>query len=97
MENINESWGFRTVKTGTATGSPEPSEVWRALEAGARDRGVDPMVASDALDASRDVIVDDVRHGLVGGLRACQGWTIENNTLYAVWDGMPLETLVAHG
>ncbi|NKS74644.1 hypothetical protein GS531_23080 [Rhodococcus hoagii] len=88
--------GIRSDQHGGLAGAPNDNDVAKALAAGARDRGIDPNQASDQLDASRDVIIDDVIHGVVGGLRRGDAWTIEGDALYAVWDGMPLESLVAH-
>lgn len=93
MADMNAVWGFNRIVTGGLT-VPGTDQVLAALNAGAADRGiVDANRPSDALDASRDVIIDDVVHGIVGGLRRADDWAIENDTLYIVWDGMPLEQL----
>ncbi|WP_301850429.1 hypothetical protein [Rhodococcus pyridinivorans] len=96
MATYKEVWGFNTITTGGFPGVPTDAQVWTALADGARERGIDPTQPSDALDASRDVIVDDVLRGVVGDLRRCGDWVIQGDTLFAVWDGMPLESLISH-
>jgi hypothetical protein len=93
MADISDVWGFKRIVTGGLT-TPGPDQVLAALSVGAADRGItETNRPSDALDASRDVIIDDVVFGIVGGLRRANDWIIENDTLYIVWDGMSLDQL----
>ena len=94
MANMIDVWGFESIVTG-GIAAPGPDQVMVALNAGARDRGISNTThPSDALDASRDVIIDDVVHGVIGGLRRGDHWSVDNGTLYIVWDGLPLGSII---
>lgn len=60
MRTTVKSLGFTEIYV--AAGSVE--EVIRAIESEALDRGILTFQASDALDASRDVILDDATASL---------------------------------
>lgn len=96
QNNLRDVWGFNRISLGSpADPAVSVKAVVEALAVGAQDRGIDSSRPSDALDTSRDVIIDDVIFGVIGGLPRGTDWKIDNDTLYAVWGGMTLETLIA--
>lgn len=98
QNNIVEVWGFSKIALGgaaTAGGKNwSPASFMEALGVGAQDRGIDPNVPSDALDASRDCIIDDVVFGVGSDRRPGAAWEIKDDTIYVVSEGMSLESLM---
>lgn len=94
MAGMKDVWGFQCIRVGGGFGVPSPGDVHAALCGGARDRGItDVTRPAGALDASRDVIIDDVLRGRVGDLRPCDSWDIADDALLVVWDGAPISML----
>jgi hypothetical protein len=70
------AWGF--TKMELASNDRDMQFFFDRMNAAARDRGIDPGRESDALDASRDVILSDAIHG------AGYDWEIVGDTI-RVW------------
>jgi hypothetical protein len=69
-------WGFHSA-TSMALGGEDPTVAFmQAANAAARDRGIDPTKPSDALDLSRDCILDDATTA------TDYNWQIHAGTLY---------------
>lgn len=72
------SWGFDTLTVASVHGFDIPT-FFERLNDGARSRGIDPAVPSDALDMSRDLIVTEA-------LGPHDRWEIVDGHL-VIWDG----------
>lgn len=87
MATIYDVWGFgKIIAAGADSTVDYLARVQLAMAAGARDRGISPAEPSDALDASRNIILDEY----LGG-----EWQIVAGTLYVAYDGFPLERLIS--
>lgn len=75
------AWGFTSVELATLEGDDTLTvdKLCERLNAFARERGIDPGRESDALDASRDLIVDEAT--ALGAF----DWEIVGDTL-RIWD-----------
>ncbi|MEB3023051.1 MULTISPECIES: hypothetical protein [Mycolicibacter] len=86
MTTVYDVWGFgKIVAAGADPNGDYVARVQKAMAAGAADRGISPSEPSDALDASRNIILDE----FLGG-----EWQIDSGTLYVAYDGFPLQTLI---
>lgn len=74
---MQEAWGFSTLTTATPDGSFEDvsSRFCKALGEAAKSRGIATHIPSDALDMSRDVMLDEAAQSI--GMQ----WQIVGDTL----------------
>lgn len=66
MATTQEVWGFGTIevaKPSTDT-TDRVAEFCRNLNAAAASRSIEPNVPSDALDMSRDIMLDEAAHAM---------------------------------
>lgn len=74
-----EAWGFGAVEILRAENEVDAVQpLLMALNAEAKNRRISPTKASDALDMSRDLIIDDA---VVIVLGATHVWAIQDQTL----------------
>lgn len=81
MSTVKDAWGFSESLAVNA----DVNEFFKAANAAALDRGIKPNEPSDALDLSRDVILDEAAQRL--GLE----WEIVEDTIRLWPRGLTLD------
>lgn len=78
-----EVWGFSTILVASPQTTDDlPAKTMDSINNAARERGIHPGQPSDALDLSRDIIIDEAL--------APAPWSIVNNALCVAYGGAPL-------
>ncbi|WP_100514373.1 hypothetical protein [Mycobacteroides abscessus] len=86
MATVFEVWGFgKIVAAGPDSGINYIDRLSKAMNTQAAARGIAAHVPSDALDMSRDVILDEC---------GADEWRIEQGTLYATFGGLSVDELI---
>lgn len=89
MTQIIDVWGFGKIVAVGPEGSASIDDISRGMDFHARDRGIDPSQPSDALDMSRDIVLDDAVHGA-----GADAWEIRDDVLY-VATGLGIEQAIS--
>lgn len=87
---VLESWGFSTIEIACINRGHSLVDVFTdAINEGAADRGIRPGAASDALDQSRMLIIDEAVHGAVKRTQGSRvaDWRIEDGVMQIILDG----------
>lgn len=74
MSTMQEVWGFGSI-IAVSNADDTAGDFCRALNTAAASRSITPNVPSDALDQSRDIMVDEAAHSL--GME----WAVVDDTL----------------
>lgn len=81
MSTIEEVWGFSEI----VAVNVEVSDFCKAMNAAAESRNIAPNVPSDALDLSRDIMLDEAAQSLRSE------WEVVGNTIRVWPNGVTLD------